>query len=246
MSTLRQHSNPSLMFENFYGNNRGGWYRDLETGERKYVKMYSNPDQTRVEVLTNSFYDAAGIPATHSALDVVEGRLAIVSDEVIGDMLIPYGEREVKLLQNRPEIMGGFAVDAWLANYDVFGYMGDNVIQQPDGTVVRIDYGGSMQFRARGKIKPFPHDSVPELMSMRDPNVIPMSDPSVAQSTAGRVFHALTEEDIASQVSSLFSTITEKDILDLAERVDFDPDTHNLVTRALVGRRAYLMRLYDV
>lgn len=236
----------SLVFEENYGTNPGGWYRDNETGDRKYVKIYENPDQTRVEVLANILYDTAGIPAAHSVLSAVGGRLAIVSDEVVGSTLEPYGPHQVKILQSRPEFIDGALADMWLGNYDVIGCYGDNVVQQPNGTVVRIDNGGSMHFRARGKIKPFPHDRVPELEGMRDPNVIPMSNPSIAQSTAGRVFHILTDAAIADQASRLFYTVTKEVIEDRTASVNFDPETRKRVTETLLGRRAYLMEHYDL
>lgn len=40
--------------EQTFGNHRGGWYRDNETGDRKFVKIYSNPDQSKIEVLANN------------------------------------------------------------------------------------------------------------------------------------------------------------------------------------------------
>ena len=227
--------------ERSYGTNRGGWYRDNDDGTRKYIKMYPNPDQSRVEVLANSIYGHLEIPAAKSSLHTVDGHIAVVSDEIVGR-----GDIDGETLASRPEIMGGFVTDALLADYDVFGLWGDNVIQTPDGVVHRIDNGGSLHFRARGKIKTYPSDDVPELHSMHDPNVIPMSDPSIAQSTAGRVYRAVTEHEMARQAAGLYTNLSAHDIRDLVGSVEFPKNTRLVAQEALLGRRAFLRSRFNI
>lgn len=223
-----------------YGTNEGGWYADHETGKPVYVKKYANPDQSRVEVLVNSIYDHLDVPAAQSTLHTVDGKLAVVSDAVSGR-----GDLDTSTLIARPEVMSNFASDAYLANYDVFGLYGDNVIQDSNGIVHRIDNGGSLHFRARGKMKAFPSSDIPEIETMRDPNVIPMSDPTIAQSTAGRVYHTTTESQIREQSYALYQGLTPDDILYLISRVNFAENTRADVTNALLGRRAVLRDIYE-
>ncbi|MBI3274110.1 MAG: hypothetical protein HYZ69_03115, partial [Candidatus Colwellbacteria bacterium] len=45
------------------GSNEGGWYKNTETGENLYVKVYNHPDQARTEYLANSIYRHLGINA---------------------------------------------------------------------------------------------------------------------------------------------------------------------------------------
>lgn len=142
--------------------------------------------------------------------------------------------------------MNGFIADALLANYDVFGLRGDNVIQSPDGIVHRIDNGGSLYLRAHGKVKPFPAVDIPELRSMRDPNVIPLSNPSIAQSTAGRVYHAITEYEVAKQAAELRAKLSVDDINNLVGSVEFPQDTGLTIRSALIGRRAFLRSRFNV
>ena len=234
-------STKRFRLETPYGTNRGGWYRDTTSGDRKYVKMYRDPDQTRVEALTNHIYGALGVPAPNSELHQIDGNLAVVSSEVPGISDLSFTE-----IARHPEVMGNFITDAWLGNYDVLGLAGDNVVMDPTGIIHRIDNGGSMQFRARGRIKDFPKHTVPELHNMRDPAVVPMSNPSIAQSTAGRVFHTLTEADIALQAATLAETLPLDALPDFVGAVGFDHEVHDFVLSALVGRYAYLLDRYDI
>ncbi|HWL71015.1 MAG TPA: hypothetical protein VNS22_21925 [Geminicoccus sp.] len=64
----------------------------------------------------------------------------------------------------------GFAVDAWLANWGMIGLSNDNLQIGPDGKAVRVDVGGSLEYRPQGAKKVFGHE-VAELASLRDPKV---------------------------------------------------------------------------
>lgn len=48
-----------------------------------------------------------------------------------------------------------YMADALLGNWDVAGMHDDNVLWRPDGAAVRIDQGGTLEFRAMGAKKPF-------------------------------------------------------------------------------------------
>ncbi len=64
----------------------------------------------------------------------------------------------------RDQVLEGFAVHAWLGNWDAVEC--NNTATGPDGEPVTIDVGGSLMFRARGG-KRVLDDNVQELTSMR-------------------------------------------------------------------------------
>jgi hypothetical protein len=52
------------------------------------------------------------------------------------------------------KILDGVAADILVANWDVIGWVNDNIVVENEGTPVRIDNGGSFMFRALGSLKP--------------------------------------------------------------------------------------------
>src|SRR5262249_14127307 len=93
----------------------------------------------------------------------------------------------VRALGPAGDMYGGFFVDALLANWDVVGQTGDNLILGADG-IYRIDPGGGLTFRASGDRKGDAFGEFPvELETMRDPRV----------GTAGKVFARMSAADEA-------------------------------------------------
>ena len=148
------------------GSNEGGWYMDKETGTRYYAKFYENPSQGKVEFIANSVYEKLGIKAAHSELTEIDGREAVISSEISG------GEITQEERQSSEDVRSGFVADAFLANWDVIGARGDNILRSNGGRDYRIDNGGSLIFHARGnRKKEYPPNDIPELSSMIDKNV---------------------------------------------------------------------------
>jgi ADP-ribosyltransferase exoenzyme len=94
------------------------------------------------------------------------------------------------------ELRKGFVADALLANWDVIGSGGDNVLVTAAGKVLRIDNGGSLRYRAQGGLKSSSQwgGTVGELTSMRNPSM---------NSDAAKVFAGITEEEIKAQVKAI-------------------------------------------
>src|SRR5262245_3971016 len=91
---------------------------------------------------------------------------------------------ELKRLGKAADVYAGFFVDVLLANWDVIGQTGDNLILAADG-IYRIDPGGALTFRASGDRKGEAFGDFPgELTSMKDASV----------GTAGRVFGPMPPE----------------------------------------------------
>src|SRR3989344_3845567 len=59
------------------GSNEGGWYEDEETGKKYYIKFYKNPNQARVEFISNAIYKKLGIGAVDSQIMEMGGKIAI-------------------------------------------------------------------------------------------------------------------------------------------------------------------------
>lgn len=92
------------------------------------------------------------------------------------------------------ELQKGFAMDVLMANWDVLGQGLDNVLVGDDGSVHRIDNGGSLRFTAQGHKKgaggkdPYSKE-VKEIYSMRAPN-----------NGAGRAYASMSDVDAAINI----------------------------------------------
>ena len=214
------------LVEEGYGANEGGWYENPD-GERYYVKFYKNPDQGRVEYVANAVYDKLEIKAVRSELIQLEGREAVASPAIPDAKPVSIED------QSRSEdVQKGFVADAFLANWDVIGFFHENIVKSEDG-FYRIDNGGSLIFRARGKEKEYSPDSIPELQSMRNPAY-----------PAGEVFEGITEEEIGRQARELVSKISPEDIEEIVDKSGLDGEKRDKVLTGLLGRREYLAKTY--
>lgn len=211
------------------GSNPGGLFED-EAGNRWYVKTQKSEEHAANEIAAARLYDAAGVRAP----EIRAGR---------GAPGLPDGPQTASRIadaaeatpdQLRKPAREGFALDAWLANWDVAGLKFDNMLRAPDGSAVRIDTGGALLFRAQGapKGKAF-GDKVTEWDTLRDPSKNP-------------------------QAAELFKDITLDEQIDSLERLErVTPDeVRRIVTEAglpdevadkLINRRADLLaRLPDI
>jgi len=151
------------------GSNPGGTYADPVSGAEWYVKSPKTTDHANNEKLANELYKEAGVPVP----DVRLTKDGLVASKIVeGKRLDKMGlddYSDVKGLQEH------FPVDAWLGNYDAIGTGKDNIIVDADGVAHRIDAGGALRYRAQGKPKTNWGPEVPELKSMKDPDINPDS-----------------------------------------------------------------------
>jgi hypothetical protein len=140
--------------------------------------------QLLVEYLAYRVYARYGVRVPEHRL-VHDGRqVGLATRKVPGPSLGSYLRskgwdlEQVQRVPGDRDLYDGFFVDVLLANWDVIGLTGDNVIVGADG-LFRIDPGGALTFRAQGARKGEAFGDFPgELTTMRDPRV----------GTAGRVF----------------------------------------------------------
>lgn len=216
------------------GSNPGVFLRDPETGIEYYVKKPKSEEHARNEVLASALYEKAGIPAPVARLGrSPEGELVIVSPLITGgskDFLERIDDEGI--LESARE---GFALDAWLNNWDVVGAGYDNLLIK-DNVVYRIDPGGALLYRARGGDKR--SSLTPEVTSidtMRDASLNP---------TSASVFGGMSDEDIARSVGYL-DNISDDDI-DAFAKAAFpdDSSTAEFISSRLKDRKSYLQERY--
>lgn len=130
------------------GSNPGGVYKDA-SGAEWYVKIPKSSNIAKNEVLAGKLYEAAGVAVPELKHVTVGDKLAIASKMVPGLKKLPHDPPPSEI----EGVMDGFAVDAWLANWDVVGLAHDNLLVTPEGKAVRVDVGGSLVYRAQGEPK---------------------------------------------------------------------------------------------
>lgn len=168
------------------GSNPGGKFKD-ENGVEWYCKFPSDEDTAKAEVLAAKLYAAAGIAGQDAKLITKGGKLGIASRWVNVKKGTAAGLAKAKGAH------AGFAVDAWLANWDVVGLGLDNLQLDEKGHAVRVDAGGSLMYRAQGGKKAF-GNNVTELDSLRDTKINPQS---------AAVFAGMTDADITASVAKV-------------------------------------------
>lgn len=169
------------------GSNAGGAYRD-PNGNLWYVKTPLSIDHVRNEVLANRLYRAMGVKVPDVEEVTLDGKPAVASRWMNGLTQVPMENAQ----QLGTDARHGFVADAWLANWDVHGLTGDNMLRAENGAPVRLDQGGALLFRAQGVEKGDAFgDTVTEMEKMR------------TTGDAARLFSHLTNADIGQGVRQL-------------------------------------------
>lgn len=168
------------------GSNPGGRFKD-ENGVEWYCKFPADEDVAKSEVLAAKLYAATGVAGQDAKLITKGGKVGIAS------RWTEVSKTTASALKKTDGVHSGFAVDAWLGNWDVVGLGFDNLQVGADGKAVRIDAGGSLEYRAQGGKKAF-GNNVSELDSLRDASINPQ---------AAAVFSGITQADIAASASKV-------------------------------------------
>ncbi len=127
------------------GSNAAGVYQDT-SGRRYYVKTLDSPAHARNELIAARLYQLAGAPTLTYVRTTQPNQIATE--------LVTLDKNRVSRLDpsERQQAQQWLGVHAWTANWDVAGFDGDNqgVV---DGTIVTLDVGGALAFRAQGDPK---------------------------------------------------------------------------------------------
>lgn len=130
----------------FLGSHPAGLYEDAQ-GRRWYVKTVESPDHARNEWLAAQLYALAGAPTLHYRRCRAPDQVATAWQTLQRSRLSQFSEAE------RAQARHWLGVHAWLANWDAAGFEGDNQGVADDGTVLTLDVGGALLYRAQGDPK---------------------------------------------------------------------------------------------
>ena len=142
------------------GSNPAGIFEDAQ-GQCFYVKSLDSPAYARNERVAAGLYRLAGAP--------ILTYVPTTSPLEVATELVTLSKKSITQLDadERRQARHWLGVHAWTANWDAAGFHGDNqgVV---DGTVLTLDVGGALEFRAMGtpKGKAF-GTSVDELDTLR-------------------------------------------------------------------------------
>lgn len=192
-----------------------------DVGDRFYVKKPQTEDHARNEVLANRLYELAGVPTPDVYLSEDASE---VGSKILDDILPLSAATDAQLTKLRED----FAVDAWLANWDVIGLVDDNVVVSK-GTPQRIDAGGALLYRATGPAKGHMFgNEVGELETLRNPSINPNS---------AAIFSKISDEELqdgAERVAAIHPSEIRRAVDDLGM-----PDS---LSDTLIARRADLLK----
>jgi hypothetical protein len=230
----------------------GGWRKD-ENNQAWWVKRdKSSEDRMRAEAVANELYRRAGVKVPEGKLVSIGGKLHYASKAIPGAQQAP-----IQDMKHHPDLWRGKAADVWLNNTDVFGNAGaalknataGNVMKKPDGSMVRIDHGGSLQFSGMMSTnKPFFHDGegmAPKSMTMEsahDPQYQPVGAQvypgslSPGNTKAGKAYH----EGIKA-----VADVKPEHIREAVGKARFDPKTASKVYRTLLARQKVVSAYHE-
>ena len=216
------------------GSNEGGVYKHKITGEKFYIKIPKTDNHVYNEIAASGLYELSGLKVPKlKSLRMNDGRLAVVSE---WNTVKPLNElSESSFTHTQKEIQKGFAVDAWLGNWDVIGLTNDN-IGVKDGNPFRIDVGGSMLFRAQGGEKGSSFgDVVEEFKNMTSQNMSP---------NASKIFGNMTKTKLMASMKTVID-LKESDITDIVSKSGFSGNIKNSLIKTLINRQNDIKKKYD-
>ncbi len=217
------------------GSNKGGIYED-STGKQVYVKEPKTDLHGDNEVLASALYERAGV----EAVKVRNGELADGTKVTFSEM-VPNSKADFAQKVNDPEyrkkVQEGFAVDAWLANWDVAGTGFDNIVSDANDEPVRVDPGGALLFRAQGAPKGNAfNDKVTELDTLVDPS---------QNQWSAKTFQDMSEEDKAESAKKVLD-ISDEDIDNYVNASISDEDARTKLSELLKARRQTIINKYSL
>lgn len=209
------------------GHSKAGIYSD-ENNVLWYVKTPDHADALDNEIIAGALYRAAGIPHANTKVVLVNGERRLASQ-----LLDHSGSANI----DNVAVKAGFATDAWLANWDVAGPKGDNILQatHTDGTkmATRIESGGALLYRGMGepKGKAF-GNTVGEIDSLRDTN---------KNYAAAYLFSNTTDADVANGIREHVLKVSPEEIDHIVNEFGGKlGELKNELAETLKARRLYL------
>ena len=217
------------------GSNKGGFYEDPD-GNRYYVKEPKSDLHAENEMLASALYRALGINSAEIYIGSGPDKKKKTLSPDIKDSKQDFSEK-LSDKDYLAKVQEGFAVDAWLANWDVAGLTFDNVMSDGEGNPVRVDPGGALLFRAQGAPKGnYFGNEATELDTLRDKKMNPQS---------AKVFGSMTEEQQKASAEKLLN-ISHDDIDSLVDSIITDQAKGQELKDKLKARRQYILDRYNL
>ena len=185
------------------GSTQGALFKDQHLNTVHYVKWSDSDLRPRVEALTGALYALADVPVPIQRVIDFKNQTAVMSD-----WLDDASPMTVVQLKRHPDVRRNFVVDAWLANWDVVGANGVNIVKGPGDKAYRVDLGGSLLFRAMGGGKSLSPE-VGELTSMLD---------SGQNAVAAQVFAGVTDAELKAGAEKV-GKISDQQIDDAVDQL---------------------------
>jgi len=199
----------------------------------KYYTKLKKPSETiaqaqermETEVLAGKLYDLAGIPAADLNMGTNNGEPVMLSRMI--------QTRMPHIAGDKAEAQKGFVIDAWLANWDA--PLNDNIKIDNNGRAVRLDVGGSLDYRAQGTKKGSGGtvafgNSVTEMTSL--------------QKRGGNVDFSNMDRNLLKQQTQKLGTITDDDIRKTVQSIVSDPARAKILADTLIARRDDIIKRY--
>lgn len=218
-------------YGNQLGSNSGGFYRDKLTGQEFYIKFPGSDDVVRNELVSGKLYRALGVDVPE--LTVVQNGSETGLASKIKAGLVKGPATQLAKAAGAAE---NFAIDAWLANWDVVGLGYDNLLLTEAGTAFRVDVGGSLRYRAQGGLKGASFgDMVSELDSLRNKTLNPQSS---------SVFGKISKKDLEAGVSKILAMPDSRIRSIVLEFGPTDTAVANELADTLIARKKYLAQKF--
>ena len=165
----------------------------LEIDDKVYRLRYSkNPEKNAQTVLASKLYNLAGFDTPEMKVINNNGMFGYASEYT--NNLSPIKYEPQKAYET-------YAVDAWLGNWNAYNDM--NTALTADGKVIKFVTSGSLQYRASGMKKESFDKNVPELDTLKDPDINP---------NGSVIFQDMTEDDLINSLEKVVN-IKKNDII---------------------------------
>lgn len=232
--------------DKYAGTHVGAFMRDVSTDKVYYTKYPNDVEQARQEYVAYLLYKLAGVAVPEVKPIFQDGKLIGLGSKSLetDEFSIPQTSSELvealDLLEAESpgmvrQFREGVVIDAWLGNRDFVGPGNVIIVHEgPEAGIYRIDYGGSLDYRAQGEKKlegqtgvglPF---KVEELDSFLD-----------TQYTTSKVLGSVYSERLHNFQSGInrLASISDDDILSVVYSVGLSQDDAGRIASTLIARR---------
>lgn len=206
MNVIPDYSNVNLSGQQYAGGSNGAYFANDEWNNPWLVKSYpgaTGQDRTASELLANAVYRTMGANAPQMGIRNQNGRTSIAYPLAQGNT--SYFSGDYGDMAKRRALGQHFATDALVGNWDFAGLDDDNVLWDDQGNPIRIDPGGSFEFRAQGSPKAYgPNvDEMDNLLTIgQGRHGVLTSEPELRQQAA-HIANTLTPDVVHGLVHSM-------------------------------------------